>query len=72
MNDSNIFNLAQYSLDLIEQNCSEITCAEVFFGINEYINIDIEENSIKNSETGEDNGVSIRVINRNGSLGFAY
>ncbi|KKM62612.1 hypothetical protein LCGC14_1519950, partial [marine sediment metagenome] len=72
MNDSNIFNLAQYSLNLIEQKCSEITCAEVFFGINEYINIDIEENSIKNSETGEDNGVSIRVINRNGSLGFAY
>lgn len=72
MNDSNIFNLAQYSLKLIEQRSSNITCAEVFFGISEYINIDIEENSIKNSEIGEDNGVSIRVINRNGSLGFAY
>ncbi|MCK4381533.1 MAG: TldD/PmbA family protein, partial [Candidatus Lokiarchaeota archaeon] len=35
-------------------------------------NIEIEENSIKNSETGEDNGFSIRVINKNGSLGFSY
>ena len=72
MEDSNIFNLAKYSLKLVEQKSSEVACAEVFFGIDKYINIDIEENSIKNSEIGEDNGFSIRVINRYGSLGFAY
>jgi len=72
MNNSDIFDLARYSLKLVEQKSSEIACAEVFFSTDEYINIDIEENSIKNSEIGEDNGFSIRVIKRNGSLGFAY
>ena len=45
---------------------------EIFFSLNNYINIDIEENSIKNNEIGSDQGVGIRVINNKGSLGFAF
>ena len=70
--DSDIFGLAKYGLKLIEQNAHELKCAEIFFEKNKYISIEIEENSVKNSETGEDNGVSVRVINNKGALGFAY
>ena len=70
--DSDIFNLASYGLKLIEQSTHEIKCAEIFFEKNNYISIEIEENSVKNSETGQDNGVSVRVINRKGALGFAF
>ncbi|UCD01273.1 MAG: TldD/PmbA family protein [Promethearchaeota archaeon] len=72
MDDLNIFTLAKYGLDLINKKNSNIKCSEIFFGQNKYVNIEIEENSIKNSEIGEDNGVSIRVINNKGSLGFAF
>ncbi|KKM71331.1 hypothetical protein LCGC14_1431700 [marine sediment metagenome] len=72
MDNSDIFSLADHCLKLVEQNYSEIACAEVFFSKNKYTSFEIEENSIKNSEIGEDNGVSIRAINKNGSLGFAY
>ncbi|MFX1530268.1 MAG: TldD/PmbA family protein, partial [Promethearchaeota archaeon] len=70
--DSNVFNLAHYGLKLIEQSTHEIKCAEIFFEKNNYISIEIEENSVKNSETGQDNGVSVRVINKKGALGFAF
>lgn len=72
MKDPNIFTLANNCFKLFEQKSSEIIHSEIFFGINSYINIEIEENSIKNSEIGKDNGVSIRVINKNGCIGFAY
>ncbi len=72
MDNSDIFTLADYCLKIVDQKNSETACAEVFFNKNRYINFEIEENSIKNSEIGEDNGVSIRAINKNGSLGFAY
>lgn len=70
--DSDVFALAKYGLKLIEQNAHELKCAEIFFEKNKYISIEIEENSVKNSETGEDNGVSVRVINKKGALGFAF
>jgi PmbA protein len=70
--DSDVFSLAEYGLRLIEQKAYELKCAEIFFEKNEYISIEIEENSVKNSETGEDNGVSVRVINKKGALGFAF
>ncbi|GAG01934.1 unnamed protein product, partial [marine sediment metagenome] len=57
---SDVFGLAKYGLKLIEQNAHELKCAEIFFEKNKYISIEIEENSVKNSETGEDNGVSVR------------
>ncbi len=56
----------------MKQKNSNFKSAEVFVNKNKYINIEVEENTLKNSETGEDNGVSIRVINNKGSLGFAF
>ncbi|MFX1366272.1 MAG: TldD/PmbA family protein [Promethearchaeota archaeon] len=72
MNNIDIHSLAHYCLNLIELRNSEIKCADLYFEKNKYINIEIEENSIKNNEVGEDNGFSIRVINKNGALGFTY
>ncbi len=72
MEDSEVYNLSDFCFKLVERENSGIKCTELYFEKSDYINIEIEENSIKNSETGEDNGVSIRVINNNGSLGFAY
>ncbi|MHA1271866.1 MAG: TldD/PmbA family protein [Promethearchaeota archaeon] len=69
-NKEDILSLAKYGLKLVESkfNCK---CAELFFLKNKYINIDVEENSVKHSEIGEDSGVSIRMIDNRGSLGFA-
>ncbi|MFX0028639.1 MAG: TldD/PmbA family protein [Candidatus Hermodarchaeota archaeon] len=69
---SDIYSLANYGLKFIEQNAQDLKCAEIYFERNKYISLEIEENSVKNSETGEDNGVSIRVISKQGSLGFAF
>ncbi|TFG02332.1 MAG: hypothetical protein EU540_01695, partial [Promethearchaeota archaeon] len=71
-NKVDVYSLAKYGLNLAEKSNSNLRCAEIFFGKNKYINIEIEENSIKNSEIGSDFGVSIRVINKRGSLGFAF
>ncbi|MFX1312781.1 MAG: TldD/PmbA family protein [Promethearchaeota archaeon] len=70
--NSDPYQLAHYGLNLIDKKSSDIKCAEIYFEKNKYINIEIEENSIKNSEIGQDYGFSIRVINSKGSLGFAY
>ncbi|MFW9818050.1 MAG: TldD/PmbA family protein [Candidatus Thorarchaeota archaeon] len=72
MEDSEAYSLSDFCFNLIEKENLGIKCTELYFEKSNYINIEIEENSIKNSETGEDQGVSIRVINKNGSLGFAY
>ncbi|MFX1385749.1 MAG: TldD/PmbA family protein [Promethearchaeota archaeon] len=72
MENLDIYTMAELCLKLVEKETSEIKCADLFLEKSNYINIEIEENSIKNSETGEDIGVSIRVINKKGSLGFAY
>ncbi|MFX0035336.1 MAG: TldD/PmbA family protein [Candidatus Hermodarchaeota archaeon] len=72
MEHLDIFSLANFGLNLVEKKSSNLKCAEIFFNKNKYINIEVEENSLKNSETGEDIGVSIRVINNKGSLGFAF
>ena len=70
--DIDVYDLAHHGLKLIEQKAFDLQCAEIFFEKNRYLSIEIEENSIKNSETGDDNGVSIRVINKKGALGFAF
>jgi len=67
-----IHTLAKNSLNQAESLSSDVKCVEFFFGKNNYINIEIEENYVKNSEIGSDSGVSIRVINTKGSLGFAF
>jgi len=70
--NSDVYSLANYGLKLAERSNSDLKCAEIFFGKNNYINIEIEENSVKNSEVGDDYGTAIRVINKKGSLGFAF
>ncbi|MFW9894772.1 MAG: TldD/PmbA family protein [Candidatus Thorarchaeota archaeon] len=70
--DSNIYTLSNFVFKTIEKGTNETTHAEIFFEKNKYISIDIEENTIKNSEVGEDQGLSVRVINKNGALGFAF
>ncbi|MHA2268737.1 MAG: TldD/PmbA family protein [Promethearchaeota archaeon] len=70
--DFDIYHLANFVFKIIEQKTNEIIRSEVFFEKDRYISIDIEENSVKNSEVGEDHGLSIRVINKNGALGFAF
>ncbi|MFX1256990.1 MAG: TldD/PmbA family protein [Promethearchaeota archaeon] len=67
-----IFRLAHNSLKLAQKDNANLKCAEIFIGKNKYINIEIEENSIKNSEIGSNYGASIRVIDKRGSLGFAF
>ncbi|MFX1408615.1 MAG: TldD/PmbA family protein [Promethearchaeota archaeon] len=71
-NKIDVYGLAKYSLNLAQKINSNLRCAEIFFGKNNYINIEIEENSVKNSEIGIDFGGSIRVIDKRGSLGFAF
>ncbi|KKK55438.1 hypothetical protein LCGC14_3074560, partial [marine sediment metagenome] len=67
-----INNLANYGLKLTDKISSNLKCAELFFKESSYINIELEQNSIKNNEIGTDVGISIRVVNKNGSLGFAF
>ena len=66
-----IFGLADFGLGYLAKK-SEIQAAELFFATSRFINIDIDENSVKNSESGEDQGVSIRMIDKRGSLGFSF
>lgn len=67
-----IFSLGKYGLKSAQNKNSDMKCAEIFFGKNKYVNIEVEENSVKNSEIGTDRGVSIRIIDKRGSLGFAF
>ena len=67
-----INNLANYGLKLTDKISSNLKCAELFFKESSYINIELEQNSIKNNEIGTDVGISIRVVNKNGSHGFAF
>ena len=67
-----IFSLGNYGLKSAQNKSSDMKCAEIFFGKNKYVNIEVEENSVKNSEIGTDRGVSIRIIDKRGSLGFAF
>ena len=71
-NTVDIFSLANYGIRIAEKNAPNFKCAEIFFGKNEYTNIELEENSIKSSEIGRDHGVSIRIYDKRGSLGFAF
>ncbi|KKK42650.1 hypothetical protein LCGC14_0416150 [marine sediment metagenome] len=70
--ETDVHLLAGYGFKLIERKSQELKCAEFFFEKNKYTSIEIEENTIKISETGDDNGVGVRVINKKGALGFAF
>ena len=71
-NTIDIFELANYGIKIAEKKAPNFKCAEIFVGKSEYTNIELEENSIKFSEIGSDHGVSIRIYNKRGSLGFAF
>jgi len=71
-NEIDIFELGNYGLRIAEKKYPSYKCAEIFVGKSNYTNIEIEENSIKYSELGSDNGVSIRIYNNLGSIGFAF
>jgi PmbA protein len=70
--DIDVFDLAHHGLHLIKQKALDLKCAEIFFEKNRYLSLEIEENTIRNSEVGDDFGVSIRVINKKGALGFSF
>ena len=67
-----IFELANYGIQFAEKKYPSFKCAEIFVGKNKYTNIELEENSIKYSEIGSDKGVSVRIYNKEGSIGFAF
>jgi len=71
-NEIDIFELASYGIRFAEKKYPSYKCAEIFVGKSKYTNIELEENSIKYSELGSDNGVSIRIYNNKGSIGFAF
>ncbi|MBY8987417.1 MAG: hypothetical protein KGD61_03100, partial [Candidatus Lokiarchaeota archaeon] len=68
-NEIDIYELASYGIRIAEKIYPSYKCAEIFVGKSQYTNIELEENSIKYSELGSDNGVSIRIYNNQGSLG---
>ena len=67
----NVYNIAQKILNSLNQN-NNIKCSEVFLDKKNYINIEIEENSIKNSKLATEMGISVRTIDTRGSLGFSF
>ncbi|MFX1448264.1 MAG: TldD/PmbA family protein, partial [Promethearchaeota archaeon] len=71
-NEKDLFDLASYGIRFAEKICPSYKCAEIFVGKNKYTTIELEENSIKYSELGSDHGVSIRIYNNQGSIGFAF
>ena len=66
------FNLANYGLNLLGNYDGVYAHGEIYLEKSKYVTIEISENSIKNSEIGSDNGMSIRVIDNRGSLGFSF
>ncbi len=72
VNAIDIHSLAERGMKLAEQEGKDLQCAEFFYSNHDYITIEIEENSFKFCKIGNDEGISIRVINNHGSLGFGY
>jgi len=70
--DVDFHRISKKLLINIERMNSSVKCAEIYVDLNRYINIEIEENSIKNSEIGTENGISVRVFDKRGSLGFSF
>ena len=70
--DIDVFELAKFAIKIADKNYSNYKCAEVFIGKSEYLNIEVEENSVKYSEIGRNHGISIRIYQPNGSIGFAF
>jgi PmbA protein len=67
-----LVEIANFGLSVLEREIKNYQCAEFFVGLNDYLNIEVEQNSIKHNEIGNEGGLSVRVYNKKGALGFAY
>jgi PmbA protein len=67
-----IFELSNKCFNYLNRYGSNLISTELFFECSEYLNIEIDENSIKHSEIGSDEGISVRIIGKNGSVGFSF
>jgi PmbA protein len=70
--DQDIFELARHGLAYLDKEVKAYKCAEFFVASNEYLNIELEQNAIKHSEIGAEGGLSVRIYNNKGALGFAF
>ncbi|MEJ2277505.1 MAG: DNA gyrase modulator [Candidatus Lokiarchaeota archaeon] len=71
-NQFDIHKIANLCFNLINNSNYDAKASEIYYNKVNYKKVEIEENSIKNNEMGSHYGISIRVINKSGSLGFAY
>jgi len=67
-----IYSLASKGIKHAMRFDSDLKAIELYFSLNRDMNIEIEENSIKNNEFGFDNGFGVRVIDNRGALGFSF
>ena len=73
MNDPSLaFQLANHAINFLKNYESSVLSAEFYFEFTDYLNIEVDENSLKHSEIGSDSGVSTRIIGNNGSVGFSF
>jgi PmbA protein len=72
IDESFIFKVSNDCFNYLNKFRETYDCAELFFGTSSYLNIEVEENAVKHCESGDDEGVSIRVISKDGALGFSY
>jgi PmbA protein len=70
--DIDLFELANFAIKTADKKYPNYKCAEIFIGKSEYLNIEVEENSVKYSENGRNHGISIRIYRADGSIGFAF
>jgi len=73
MNDKiDEFRWGEKLLKILEKRESTIKCSEVYLTVDNILNLEIEENSIKNSRMKLKKGISARCIDNRGSTGFAF
>jgi PmbA protein len=69
--DFDPYRLSQWVVNLIEKNYN-VKCCEAYVSKDEFLSIEIEENSIKYSTLGVEKGISVRVFDIRGGSGFAF
>ena len=67
-----IYGLANKGIKHAIRTNSNIKGIELYFSLSKDLNVEIEENSIKNNEFGYDNGFGVRIIDNRGALGFSF
>jgi PmbA protein len=71
-NKPDIYGLADFGLKYASRSSRDLRGIEIYFSLNKDIDVEIEENSIKNNEIGYDNGFSVRIVDNRGALGFSF